>query len=275
MAVANPNSPTEETNTENPPLQSQSPDPIISESPTAPEEGIVYGEAIVTAGIVDYQIKGQAPASAKVNEEVPIRSDVRIWNEDSIVKMKLEDGSAVMLAPFTTISLVNEQSTSSHTMVSLESGSVLVVAENFWIISSDHEFRIWARGAIVGVRSDPSLETFAVNCFGPQGSCLFHSMGDSTELTPGQQLEYKANIRGEVKGADLEAWRVFFGDILPTPTATPTPTMPPTSTPTPTPTLTPTVKVSGTPTINGTKSPDGERNKTNQNPCDDDGGCGG
>ena len=87
---------------------------------------------------------------------------------------------------------------------------------------------------MAAVSYEPLQNTITVNCLGKTGSCLFHGLSNVNELTPGQQLEYKGNIRGEIESADFEAWQVYDRDLLQTSTLTPTPAF------TPTPVITPT-----------------------------------
>jgi hypothetical protein len=226
---------------------------ILNVNENAWLSNVVNGKAKVAAGLLDYQIIGQNSVSVGTNEEVPIGTDVRIWNNDDIVKMELDDGSVIMLNPFTVIRLINIEQMRRFPIVRviLVRGSILVISENFWIISADYNYRIQVNGSMAGVNYEPLQNTITVNCFGLKGNCSFYSLSNTNELTPGQQLEYKGIIRGNIGSVDLEAWRLLYGDILPTLTPRPTftqistlltprPTFTPTSTFTPTPVITPT-----------------------------------
>jgi len=227
----------------NSPLLSEGSTPTLSGNETAQDE-VYYEKAIVTTGLLEYQIKGLSPVSAGVNSNVPLGADVRTWSNNTIVKIELDDGSVIMLDPFTTIYIrKNEQNTGSEFMISLERGGVLVVSGSLWVVSADLGFKIWANGSMVGISYEPLQITITVSCFGPAGSCQFIGLNDSDTLTPGQQLQYEESIRGEIGNVDLKQWLALYSDILPSPTITPNPGL--TITPSIVPTIIP---ASATPT---------------------------
>jgi hypothetical protein len=229
-----------------PTVEDDSPLPIES-TPGAvlePSASTYVGKAKVKAGMLDYQIKGLDSLSVGPNEEVPVGTDVKIWNNDEIANMELEDGSVIILNPSTALSFrIIESSTSPPvTRVILGSGSLLVASGDLWIITADYQFRIGVNESVTGVSYDPLQNMITVNCLGLKGSCLFYSLTNVDELTPGQQLEYIGGIRGEIGEADFEGWRTLYEKFVapPTYTPTPTPTLTPTRTSTPTPSYTPT-----------------------------------
>ena len=201
----------------------------------------VSAMAMIAAGKLEYQIQGQNSVSAEANEEVPLGTDVKIWNNDEIAKIELEDGSVIILDPFTILDLINvEQNTTVPIIrVILHRGSVLVTSENLWIITGDYEFRIRINRSIAGVSYDPLQTTIVVNCLGQEGSCSFYTATEWNELAPGQQLDYEGGVRGEVRRADFEGWQLLFKEISPTPTMTPPPNFTQIPTFTPSATVTP------------------------------------
>jgi hypothetical protein len=230
-----------------PPAVEENPPQSIESTPGAAIESPLptfIGKAKVKAGVLDYQIKGLDSLSAGTDEEVPVGTDVKIWNNDEIAKMELEDGSVIILNPFTTFNFRIIESDTRYPVVRLilGSGSILVASSELWVITADYQFRIGVNESVAGVIYDPLQNTIAVNCLGMRGSCSFISLTNADELAPGQQLEYMGGIRGEIGDADFDGWRTLYEKFVATPTFTSTPTLTstPTRTSTPTPSFTPT-----------------------------------
>jgi hypothetical protein len=235
---------------------------------------VVYGKAKVLVGPIDYQIKGGETVSVGTKGDLPIGSDVRIWNNNEIAHIELEDGTVITLNPFTTLNIIIIKPSTKFPVIRilLGRGSILVATDNIWIISADYQFRIWVKDSTVEVSYKPLQSTITVNCLGMKGSCSFFGSNNWYALAPGQQLVYKGSIQGNIGTASFEE-RHKFEQILPTPTLTPTPTGTPTLISTPTPGITPTIiPTTAAPTH---RNPDNSGDDPRKKPKGRDGGDGG
>jgi hypothetical protein len=232
--------------------------------------------AKVITGRLEYQTSGQNSTTVGVNEEIPIGSSVHVRNNGEIAKIVLDDGTAIMINPATIFNLISVEENTSAPAIRLifESGSLLIISEDFWVIASDYQFRIRINGSIAGVSYKPSQNTLIVSCFGQKGSCSFFNTKYQDELAPGQQLEYKDSVRGKVKNADIEEWQLLYEQIVQTPTCTPTQRLTPTYTPSPTPTSTLNIILT-TPTGTLNNSRDNSRDRKHREEGGRDGGKGG
>jgi hypothetical protein len=196
------------------------------------------GMARVMEGAINFQVKGKNSEIAGLGNDAPIGEDVRIWTNAEPARLALEDGSLIVVGPFTTVVLENPSNAQTGAPapvnVLMERGKVFVVMGSPWIMSKDQAFKVWANGARLGVNYDPTQKVFEVDCFGPAGVCLTQGPGGTVELQAGSRLTYQNNAPGELQGADHERWRELAKADLPPPTATPLPTE------TPIPTITPT-----------------------------------
>lgn len=222
------------------------------------------GQVLQLDGVIEYQLPGGEKTLLNKNDPLAFVPGLNIYSKPGgFLKLEMEPDQMLVLSGESAVkveSLASQDNTgSTATILTIESGQVLVKGP-FWVINAaQREFKAEGQDALFGVFFEPASGNFSLDCL--EGKCR---LGDKT-LEAGYQLGYVDGIlQSEPRLADYNAWSLLAPGLIPQPTQTPTPT--PTSTPTetPTPTSTPVSGVNSDPTV--TPRPKDPKKPSDDNP---------
>ncbi len=212
-----------------------------SPTPFAP----VLGTVIQIEGTAQYQLPEGPPLPLSMNGEVPDLPGVRVWTSSGSVKLRLIEGPVVWLGNDTALIVPAPPEEGDPQALQLERGSLLVKAQSLLVTTNQPEYRVLADFATLGVRYEPALDRFVVDCL--EGSCR---VGDTNvfALAGGTHGGYERGALLAQEPAQYDYWAGIAREDVPTTTPTPTSTTTSTSTSTstPEPTATPTATLEPT-----------------------------
>jgi hypothetical protein len=211
--------------------------PVSASDTTSTPSGPALGTVVQVEGAAQYQLPEGPPLPVTLNSEIPDLPGVRVWTSSGRLKLRYAQGPVLWLGSDTAV-IVPEPAEDDQPAIQLERGSLLVKAQEMLVTTNQPEFRVEADFATLGVRYEPALNNFLVDCL--EGDCL---VGETNvfDLTGGVQGGYEGGALLAQEPADFAYWAAIAGAEVPTTTPTPTATATPTETPTPTatPTVTP------------------------------------